>query len=504
MNGNLAVVPVATDINPSGRSVNPKGKTQTGFDAALQGSLRESNAAGSAKTKASGQEGQSVKESFQELVKTLKNLLNGLDTNSETPTKASDQGMKGLQKLLTDLEKQLNGVETGLQENSQASQTLDSLQSVVSDTKQLMQLLTDSQNQDQTQMANGTSQTVLPQLFQVIKELQATLTDQSTPVMAADPSKGVTLNPAIEKLLKQKDPKLLAEIQTALGAVLQQLQQTLTLIGKSINSGSNQAILSALNSSAAGQQGNHGSSPLVQAGEGMTNGTAQAADKSQEAQTAQPMAAGKAGATQSAGLQNDAKGQQQDDQNNDSTSSRQPFFTTGTMNKVQQFVLHVGKTDQPNVSQQIADQVKSVIASGNLKSSVDGNMQLTVKLNPANLGTLNVTLLQTDDGLLATITAHSGATKDLIESQLSQLKHALASTGINVQKIDVNQVGQTQHSDAQQQQGEGQQHSSGEGHQEQEERGRYTPAYSEQDAAEEDFTASLSEWLSEGNESIEY
>ncbi|GGH82230.1 flagellar hook-length control protein FliK [Pullulanibacillus pueri] len=126
----------------------------------------------------------------------------------------------------------------------------------------------------------------------------------------------------------------------------------------------------------------------------------------------------------------------------DQTGSKSMSFVSGTMNKVQQFVLHSGHSEPPNVSGQITDNVKTLIAQGQFKTLADGQVQLTIKLHPENLGSVQVVLNQTDEGLVATLTAHSSSTKELIQSQLLHLKDSLAANGLSVHKLEVLQADQ--------------------------------------------------------------
>jgi flagellar hook-length control protein FliK len=119
------------------------------------------------------------------------------------------------------------------------------------------------------------------------------------------------------------------------------------------------------------------------------------------------------------------------------------WIAGGPINKVQQFILHSApKAQSPGV--QVLNHVREVISKGIIKPLPDGGLELTIKLHPANLGTVQVVLSQHAGGLQASIIAQSQTTKDLLQSQLSQLKQTFATLGINVQKIDVGQFNQAQ------------------------------------------------------------
>ena len=166
-------------------------------------------------------------------------------------------------------------------------------------------------------------------------------------------------------------------------------------------------------------------------------------------------------------------------------------FNSGPMNKVQQFLLHTKNDGDTSVQQQIMNQIKAVIGQGQLKNLADGSLQLTVKLNPEHLGGVQVVLQQTDEGIVATLTAQSTATKDLIQSQLTHLKHSLAASGLNFHKIDVFVADSTPSGNAQQD------NHSQQDQQQQERESQHSQGYYWQDSDDELSDYSFEEWLTQ-------
>ena len=474
MNGNLAAISIPIDTQSSDGNMLPNSRGQSDFEGVLEGVMMQRQQAEEPDFKQMNRLMQDDQASGHNVQGVAQAIENPLEQRVDRPS---------IREILTDLGNQIHDV----------GQT---------------QLPTDLLKQSQLPVSN--TDQLMQELLQASPVWQTALTDDNGQGLSVQASKqGVVMDPSVEKLSKEQDSKLLAELQAALGTVLPQLNQGLSMVGKSTDIDPRQAASVVLANGQQQQASESGLSSLFMQGDGveLTNGNNPSIAKALSAQIAQTMTSGHSSETTSvAGAQNAAKGQQDNQDDVMNHSSKQPFFIPGEMNKVQQFVLHAGKTVQPDVSQQIGDQVKSVISSGNLKTFLDGNMQLTVKLHPANLGSVNVTLLQTDDGLLATITTHSGATKDLVESQLSQLKHALISTGVNVQKIDVAQATQPQQSEAQQQ-GDNhnrQQHSSGEQQHQGNGGNENNRTWYIDGEDDEDFIAALNESLMSGSESIEY
>ncbi|TDQ39651.1 flagellar hook-length control protein FliK [Aureibacillus halotolerans] len=83
--------------------------------------------------------------------------------------------------------------------------------------------------------------------------------------------------------------------------------------------------------------------------------------------------------------------------------------------------------------------------------------RLTIQLQPENLGQVTLRLTQTNQGIVALVTAHVTQTKELLESNLHQLRNALGQQNIQIDRIEIAQADDTerslteQHTDDQQQ-----------------------------------------------------
>lgn len=132
------------------------------------------------------------------------------------------------------------------------------------------------------------------------------------------------------------------------------------------------------------------------------------------------------------------------DSNNSQSPSTLLYGGTG-MGKVQQFLFHSQTNTAPasQPSEQILNQIQRMVSQGALKNS-DGQLSVQLQLHPENLGTIQIGLIQTEQGLMASITAHSTVTKELIDGQLSHLEQALSASGIAVNKLEVNVTDQSQ------------------------------------------------------------
>lgn len=111
-------------------------------------------------------------------------------------------------------------------------------------------------------------------------------------------------------------------------------------------------------------------------------------------------------------------------------SSNQP-------SKVEQFTLFVEQTSKPLPNQQqFIKQFQNILARSNFLDS-GGQQKLLINLYPEHLGSLRIEILQSEAGMIARILASTSQAKDLVESQLSNLKHSFLAQNISVEKIEV-------------------------------------------------------------------
>jgi flagellar hook-length control protein FliK len=123
----------------------------------------------------------------------------------------------------------------------------------------------------------------------------------------------------------------------------------------------------------------------------------------------------------------------------ESDTSVQNSIVTNSMNpisKMEQFVLHVGKETPTNYNQFVKD-FSNILAKSQLTAGLDGTNKLLIKLYPEHLGSLRIELLQDKGIITAKLIASSGAAKDMLDSQMHQLKDAFTIQNIQVDKINV-------------------------------------------------------------------
>ncbi|OIJ13162.1 hypothetical protein BKP37_11690 [Anaerobacillus alkalilacustris] len=110
----------------------------------------------------------------------------------------------------------------------------------------------------------------------------------------------------------------------------------------------------------------------------------------------------------------------------------------GTLNPLQQFVLHVGENrgDQQTVDQFIR-QFQKVVGKSTLSQFPNGLNQLSIKLFPEHLGRLDVKLIQQNGSIVAQLMTTTQAAKQALDSQLHHLRQAFLAQNIQVEKIEI-------------------------------------------------------------------
>ncbi|MRH42262.1 hypothetical protein GH741_06160 [Aquibacillus halophilus] len=106
------------------------------------------------------------------------------------------------------------------------------------------------------------------------------------------------------------------------------------------------------------------------------------------------------------------------------------------MSKVEQFVIHLNQGSSPESnSDELVEEFKRAINSSKFLTTNDGK-QLLLKLRPANLGEMMVRFTQIDGETVVKITVTSLATKEMLEGNMSQLRHMFSPHQVVVEKQD--------------------------------------------------------------------
>jgi flagellar hook-length control protein FliK len=106
------------------------------------------------------------------------------------------------------------------------------------------------------------------------------------------------------------------------------------------------------------------------------------------------------------------------------------------MTKIEQYVIHTNKDGEGPRFEQFVKDFSSILSKSQFVKGANSNT-LIIKLNPEHLGTLKVELVDQNGSITAKMIASSSMAKDMLDSQLSQLKTAFSQQNIRVDKIDI-------------------------------------------------------------------
>ena len=91
------------------------------------------------------------------------------------------------------------------------------------------------------------------------------------------------------------------------------------------------------------------------------------------------------------------------------------------------------KTDVPSAPEQLAQSVVSQVRV----LSKDETVEYSIRLDPPDLGRVQIRLISTGDNLSAHVTVATDAVRQMMESQLPELRQRLEQAGVNATQIDV-------------------------------------------------------------------
>lgn len=87
--------------------------------------------------------------------------------------------------------------------------------------------------------------------------------------------------------------------------------------------------------------------------------------------------------------------------------------------------------------QEFTNQLINAFKNSHFAQSPNGASRLVIKLNPEYLGSLTVRLVQKDGEMVAKIMTSTNSAKELLEHSLQQLRQALPSVQIEIERFDV-------------------------------------------------------------------
>ncbi|MCP3026119.1 flagellar hook-length control protein FliK [Halobacillus sp. A5] len=110
-----------------------------------------------------------------------------------------------------------------------------------------------------------------------------------------------------------------------------------------------------------------------------------------------------------------------------------------SMSKVEQFVIHMNKNQpQSMMSNQFMEQFEQLVKSSRMFQKGSGQAEMNLRLKPQQLGDMNVKLMQMNGEMTVKITVTTQAAKEMLESNMNQLRHMFSPQQVAVEKGEMN------------------------------------------------------------------
>ncbi|MFD1037984.1 flagellar hook-length control protein FliK [Virgibacillus byunsanensis] len=137
-------------------------------------------------------------------------------------------------------------------------------------------------------------------------------------------------------------------------------------------------------------------------------------------------------------LQRALNGQNKNQLQSEKVAGQGISFSTMPMSRVEQYVIHINQTQNaPSADQQLMEQFQKVMKTSKFLSMNNGTNQLSIALRPENLGEMMVKLTQINGEMTVKIMVSSHAAKEMLESNLSQLKNMFSPHQVVVEKQEL-------------------------------------------------------------------
>ncbi|SER60557.1 flagellar hook-length control protein FliK [Salipaludibacillus aurantiacus] len=117
-----------------------------------------------------------------------------------------------------------------------------------------------------------------------------------------------------------------------------------------------------------------------------------------------------------------------------------PDTANSQLARFQHTAMLSGENEAGRASQeQVIRQFHNLLGRSAFQQLSNGVQQLSLKLHPASLGRMDVTIQQVNGVMTATLMTTTKTARDLIEGQMTQLRHAFQAQNIQVDKIEITQ-----------------------------------------------------------------
>ncbi|MEI3604599.1 flagellar hook-length control protein FliK [Pseudogracilibacillus sp. SE30717A] len=108
------------------------------------------------------------------------------------------------------------------------------------------------------------------------------------------------------------------------------------------------------------------------------------------------------------------------------------------LTEVQQYTIHVQQLDRvERVSDDLLSKFQTIVRESQFMKSSNGRNQLTITLQPENLGNMTVRFVQVDGEMAVKIIVSSQVAREMLESNIHQLKHMFSPHQVVIERNEL-------------------------------------------------------------------
>ncbi|WP_152656392.1 flagellar hook-length control protein FliK [Oceanobacillus sp. CFH 90083] len=115
------------------------------------------------------------------------------------------------------------------------------------------------------------------------------------------------------------------------------------------------------------------------------------------------------------------------------------------LSRVEQFIVHMGETDASKTlsGKELIDKIETIVQNQRLQNFVRGQNPILIHLRPDNLGDMTIRFVQANGELTVQMLVSSKAVKEVLESNLHQLRNVFSPHQVTIERQDNLTVSQT-------------------------------------------------------------
>lgn len=122
----------------------------------------------------------------------------------------------------------------------------------------------------------------------------------------------------------------------------------------------------------------------------------------------------------------------------ETSSSTLPNTSMQQNSETRTVTITLPNTNQTSQAESLVKQIEALLQRSQM-SNTQGTSKLLIKLHPENLGSIRIELVHRDGAITARLLASTSQAKELLDSQVHQLKQAFVQQNIQLERIDIQQ-----------------------------------------------------------------